>query len=229
MCGVSLLLSQIGKAVLASSLSLDAPKHIFLMLFMLTDRLDPNSFFKARRHLPPPPPQELASWLTAWLADGLSLAGLWVVLLAGWPVSLSDDDDHQPYYELLPATLSNMPIFWDEEELEFLHGSYLLTQIEERKVGGTAPLAGWLWWKGLTPDVCVVVQRAIEADYAAICDVAPQVPPTTYHPPLQAGRLTACSWWCGSWRTWRHWRSSSGPACACARGTSGEEPDTRAH
>lgn len=39
---------QIGKAVLASNLPLDAPKHIFLMLFMLTDRLDPRSFFKVR-------------------------------------------------------------------------------------------------------------------------------------------------------------------------------------
>lgn len=40
---------QIGKAVLASNLPLDAPKHIFLMLYMLTDRRDPQSFFKARR------------------------------------------------------------------------------------------------------------------------------------------------------------------------------------
>jgi hypothetical protein len=37
---------QIGKAVIASSLSLDAPKHIFLMLFMLVDRQDSASFFK---------------------------------------------------------------------------------------------------------------------------------------------------------------------------------------
>lgn len=37
---------QVGRAVLASNLELDAPKHIFLMLFMLIDRKDPNSFFK---------------------------------------------------------------------------------------------------------------------------------------------------------------------------------------
>ena len=38
--------TEIGKAVLASNLPLDAPKHIFLMLFMLTDRRNPASFFK---------------------------------------------------------------------------------------------------------------------------------------------------------------------------------------
>lgn len=41
--------SDVGKAVLASNLPLDAPKHIFLMLFMLTDRRNPSSFFKVRR------------------------------------------------------------------------------------------------------------------------------------------------------------------------------------
>lgn len=40
--------TEIGRAVTASNLPLDAPKHIFLMLFMLTDRRDPNSFFQAR-------------------------------------------------------------------------------------------------------------------------------------------------------------------------------------
>jgi histone-lysine N-methyltransferase SETD3 len=40
----------------------------------------------------------------------------------------------QPYYDLLPPTLSNMPIFWSDEELGALKGSYLLTQIDERKV-----------------------------------------------------------------------------------------------
>jgi len=41
--------TEIGKAVLASNLPLDAPKHIFLMLFMLTDRHNPSSFFKVLR------------------------------------------------------------------------------------------------------------------------------------------------------------------------------------
>ena len=43
--------TEIGKAVLASNLPLDAPKHIFLMLFMLTDRHNPSSFFKVRSRL----------------------------------------------------------------------------------------------------------------------------------------------------------------------------------
>jgi histone-lysine N-methyltransferase SETD3 len=74
---------QIGKKIMEANLELDAPKHVFIMLYMLLDRRRPDSFFK-------------------------------------------------PYYDILPQTLSNMPIFWSEEELEMLAGSYLLTQIDER-------------------------------------------------------------------------------------------------
>lgn len=70
----------VGQAVLASGVSFDAPKHIFLMLFILTDMKKPDTFFR-------------------------------------------------PYYDLLPTTLSNMPIFWTEEEIRLLQGSYLVTQV----------------------------------------------------------------------------------------------------
>lgn len=70
----------VGQAVLASGVSFDAPKHIFLMLFILTDMRRPDTFFR-------------------------------------------------PYYDLLPTTLSNMPIFWTEEEMRLLQGSYLVTQV----------------------------------------------------------------------------------------------------
>lgn len=76
--------TEVGRAVLEAELDLDAPKHVFLMLFVLCDRKKPGSRFK-------------------------------------------------PYYDMLPATLSNMPIFWNEDELSYLEGSYLTTQIEERK------------------------------------------------------------------------------------------------
>ena len=89
--------TEVGRAVLEAELELDAPKHVFLMLFLLLDRRDAASFFA-------------------------------------------------PYYNMLPSTLRNMPIFWDAHELEWLQGSYLLTQIEERK-------------------------RAIKADYEAICGI----------------------------------------------------------
>lgn len=69
----------VGLAVLSSGVSFDAPKHIFLMLFLLTDMKQPDTFFR-------------------------------------------------PYYDLLPTTLRNMPIFWREEELQLLQGSYLVTQ-----------------------------------------------------------------------------------------------------
>ena len=75
--------TDVGRAVLTADLELDAPKHVFLMLFMLIDRKQPGSHFK-------------------------------------------------PYYDILPPTLSNMPIFWNKEELALLEGSYLLTQIDER-------------------------------------------------------------------------------------------------
>mmetsp|Transcript_11999 Transcript_11999/g.19270 ORF Transcript_11999/g.19270 Transcript_11999/m.19270 type:complete len:577 (-) Transcript_11999:928-2658(-) len=91
----------IGQAILRSDLDLDAPKHIFLMIYILWDRKvnGANSFF-------------------------------------------------HPYYEILPRTLSNMPIFWSQEELDFLRGSYLLQQIEDRN-------------------------EAIAEDYYSICQIAP--------------------------------------------------------
>lgn len=91
----------IGQAILRSDLDLDAPKHIFLMIYLLWDRKTngSNSFF-------------------------------------------------HPYYEILPQTLSNMPIFWTPEELDCLTGSYLLQQIDDRN-------------------------EAIAEDYYAICQIAP--------------------------------------------------------
>ena len=76
--------TEMGRAILNSDLELDAPKHIFLMVYLLWDRKvnGCKSFFK-------------------------------------------------PYYDILPQTLKNMPIFWTEEELRYLEGSYLLAQISE--------------------------------------------------------------------------------------------------
>ena len=63
----------LGSAILRHGLDLDAPKHVFLMVFLLQDRVKEDSFFR-------------------------------------------------PYYDVLPRTLSNMPIFWTTEELEMLKG-----------------------------------------------------------------------------------------------------------
>eukprot|EP00644_Phytophthora_capsici_P009387 jgi/Phyca11/526814/estExt2_fgenesh1_pm.C_PHYCAscaffold_130074 len=52
------------------------------------------------------------------------------------------------YYSTLPSTLSNMPIFWSDEELSWLKGSYIIQQIQERKA-------------------------AIRKDYDVICRVDP--------------------------------------------------------
>ena len=109
----------VGKAVLASNIDLDAPKHIFLMLFILTDRLSPDSFFK-------------------------------------------------PYYDILPPTLSNMPIFWNDKEKALLKGSYVLEQIAERN-------------------------DAIEQDYKSICAIAPDMTKMCTLADFKWARMCVCS------------------------------------
>ena len=111
--------TEVGRAVLEAELELDAPKHVFLMLFLLLDRRDAASFFA-------------------------------------------------PYYNMLPSTLRNMPIFWDAHELEWLQGSYLLTQIEERK-------------------------RAIKADYEAICGIWPSFIDICTLEEFKWARMCVCS------------------------------------
>ena len=111
----------IGQAILQSDLDLDAPKHIFLMIYILWDRKvnGPNSFF-------------------------------------------------HPYYEILPPTLHNMPIFWDPIELQGLEGSFLLHQIVDRN-------------------------QAIQDDYTAICQIAPQLRDIATLDEFKWARMCVCS------------------------------------
>lgn len=113
--------TDIGQSILHSDLELDAPKHIFLMIYLLWDRKmnGEHSFFT-------------------------------------------------PYYDILPRTLHNMPIFWSEEDLSLLQGSYLITQIRDRK-------------------------EAIEEDYAAICDVAPELSDIATLEEFKWARMCVCS------------------------------------
>ncbi len=111
--------TDVGQKILSSNIELDAPKHIFLMVFMLLDMKDTSSFFR-------------------------------------------------PYYDILPPTLSNMPIFWEPQELAYLQGSFLLTQIEERK-------------------------QAIEADYYAICNIAPEFKRLATLDEFKWARMCVCS------------------------------------
>lgn len=111
--------TDVGRAVLEAELELDAPKHVFLMLFLLVDQRNPKSFFR-------------------------------------------------PYYDVLPHTLSNMPIFWSKHELEWLHGSYLLIQVDERK-------------------------RAIRMDYEAIIGVWPEFPQLCTLDEFSWARMCVCS------------------------------------
>jgi histone-lysine N-methyltransferase SETD3 len=109
----------IGRLISAANLDLDAPKHVYLMIYLLCDRLSPTSFFK-------------------------------------------------PYYDILPPTLSNMPIFWSNDELQLLKGSYLVEQIRDRIV-------------------------AIEEDYAAILQVAPELATIATLDEFKWARMCVCS------------------------------------
>ena len=110
---------ELGQIILSSDLDLDAPKHVFLMVFLLVDRKDPSSFFK-------------------------------------------------PYYDILPKTLNNMPVFWEADELKYLKGSYLLQQIHDRN-------------------------EAIQEDYEVICDVAPQLKDIATLEEFKWARMCVCS------------------------------------
>lgn len=92
--------TDIGQKLLAHNIEFVAPKHIFLMMFLLTD------------------------------------------------MEQMEQSDFKTYYSTLPSTLSNMPIFWSDQELQWLQGSYIIQQIQERKA-------------------------AIRKDYDAICRVDP--------------------------------------------------------
>ena len=111
--------TDIGKAILASNIDLDAPKHIFLMLFILVDRKKSDSFFK-------------------------------------------------PYYDILPATLRNMPIFWNDDELNYLKGSFMVQQIVDRK-------------------------EAIENDYRSIIAILPEFKNLCDMETFKWARMAVCS------------------------------------
>lgn len=74
----------------------------------------------------------------------------------------------KPYYDILPETLYNMPIFWNDRELSYLQGSYLVTQIEERKL-------------------------AIEKDYDVLCDLIPEFVNMCSLTKFKWARMAVCS------------------------------------
>jgi len=111
----------IGRKILQSDLELDAPKHIFLMIYLLWDRKvhGSKSFFA-------------------------------------------------PYYDILPKTLRNMPIFWNETELAGLRGSHLLVQISDRA-------------------------DAIREDYDSIVAIAPEFASVSTLDEFRWARMIVCS------------------------------------
>ena len=78
------------------------------------------------------------------------------------------DSFFKPYYDILPPTLHNMPIFWSTDELAWLRGSYLLSQIDERNV-------------------------AIARDYQKICDLVPSFVGICNLEEFKWARMCVCS------------------------------------
>lgn len=75
----------IGQKILQSGIDLHAPRHIYLMIYMLWDRkVNGSSSF------------------------------------------------YHPYYEILPEKFTNVPIFWSDEELKWLQGSFLIEEVKDR-------------------------------------------------------------------------------------------------
>jgi hypothetical protein len=113
--------TSIGQKLVDLDVEFAAPKHIFLMLFLLTD-------------------------------------------MANHPKATSF---FQCYYDSLPSTLSNMPIFWSKDELKMLQGSSILTQIEDRKA-------------------------AIARDYDTICAIEPSFPTICSLDRFKWARMIVC-------------------------------------
>lgn len=74
----------------------------------------------------------------------------------------------RPYYDILPSKLDNMPIFWTEEELKWLQGSYILEQIKER-------------------------HEAVQEDYYAIAQVVPHFRDICTLEEFKWARMCVCS------------------------------------
>lgn len=74
----------------------------------------------------------------------------------------------KPYYDILPASLHNMPIFWTPEELSWLEGSYVLLQIEERN-------------------------QVIKKDYEMLCKVHPPFAALCSLEDFKWARMCVCS------------------------------------
>jgi histone-lysine N-methyltransferase SETD3 len=78
------------------------------------------------------------------------------------------DSFFRPYYDILPVTLKNMPIFWEPHELRYLQGSYLVEQIEERNA-------------------------AIKNDYITICNIVPEFGSISSLEEFKWARMCVCS------------------------------------
>jgi histone-lysine N-methyltransferase SETD3 len=74
----------------------------------------------------------------------------------------------KPYYDILPATLNSMPIFWNEEEMGWLKGSHLTEQTKDRK-------------------------EAIKNDYDQILEVAPEFAEVATLDEFSWARMIVCS------------------------------------
>jgi hypothetical protein len=57
----------------------------------------------------------------------------YLVIFLLWDRRTNPGSPFQNYYKCLPDSYPNMPIFWDDEQLEWLRGSFVLQQVEDRR------------------------------------------------------------------------------------------------
>ncbi len=95
----------IGRKIAMASppLVFSASKHCYTSVFILWDRLNQESFFQPY----------------------YSTRACFVIIFKCLTTVC--------FAEILPQELTNMPLFWNEEQLKWLEGSYLLQQVEDRK------------------------------------------------------------------------------------------------
>ena len=105
--------SEIGSKMLSHHVDVTAKKHCYLCVYAMADRRNPDSYYQ-------PYYSECPGCYTAVPRQGC------LVLTRRRGVSCD-------LPEILPTAYPNMPIFWSEEELGWLQGSYILQQVKDRK------------------------------------------------------------------------------------------------
>jgi SET domain len=105
---------------------------------------------------------------------------IYIVLYILWDITTNGSDSFfHPYYDVLPKSFPNCPIYWSPEELEYLEGSFLVNDIMRRKramwedyitVRRIAKAEGERWFDGVTLEQFQWARMAIMSRNFAFVD-----------------------------------------------------------